>query len=402
MNIIKGAKITDPKGYTAAACKAGFKRKRKDLCIVKSELPANCFAKFTKNMVKAAPVIVGLKTLKKSDNKLQLLVVNSGNANAGTGQQGIKDVYETINYASEKCNVPKGLILASSTGVIGKPLNVSKMYSGIDIISKELNIAGGTGCAEAIMTTDTVEKAFGVSLSIASKEVKLCGITKGSGMIQPNMATTLAFITTDVVIDPILLNSFFTECVEETYNMITVDGHMSTNDTALIMANGCAENAAIQAGTLEAKSLKEALFFLMMEMAKSVVKDGEGATKFVKIHIGKASTYNCAKKMAFAIANSPLVKTAIFGEDLNWGRILSAAGMTDVHFKPEESELLINGTHIFKAGNPIKLNKKNAENLMKGAEINIDLSVHTGNESATVYTSDLSYDYVKINAEYHT
>jgi len=402
MKYIQNPKITDPIGYTAAATRAGFKRKRKDLCVIKSDVPAKCWVKFTKNMVKAAPLLVAMESLKKSGNMLQALIINSGNANAGTGQQGLKDTYETIQLLSEKINVPKGLILASSTGVIGELLDMDKMRNGVDELSSHLSIDGGTGCAEAILTTDTVEKSFGVNIDVQGVEVTISGITKGSGMIQPNMATMLAFITTDAKINHSLLDEIFSECVEKTFNMISVDGHTSTNDTALIMANGQAGNPEIQPGTQEASLFHDALMTLLLEMARSIVKDGEGATKFVTIQVNQVDTFENAKKMAFGIANSALVKTAIFGQDPNWGRILSAAGMVDVVFDPDKADLRINGVYIYKSGNPVKLDKDTMKRLMLPVELDIILNVYTGNESALVYTSDLSYEYVKINAEYHT
>jgi len=402
MYFIDNPKITDPKGYTAAATRAGFKRKRKDLCVIKSAAPARCSAKFTRNMVKAAPVLAGMKTLKNSGNMLQALIVNSGNANAGTGSQGMQDVAETVAILSQKSGVPENLILASSTGVIGEFLDMEKMKVGIDAIAHRLSVDGGAGCAEAILTTDTVEKSFGIKIDIQGKEVTICGITKGSGMIQPNMATTLAFVTSDADIDHGLLEQIFTDCVNGSYNMITVDGHTSTNDTVLIMTNGLAGNPTIRTGTPEAKLFQEALMALMLEMAKSIVKDGEGATKFVTVLVKQADTFENAKKMAFGIANSALVKTAIFGEDPNWGRILSAAGMVDVEFDPGKADLQINDVYIYRNGNPVVMTKTEKQKLMTPVKLDIILNVYTGAESAMVYTSDLSYEYVRINAEYHT
>lgn len=402
MYFFDNPKITDPIGYVAAATWAGFKKKRKDLCVIKSQVPAKCSAKFTKNIVKAAPVLVGMETLKKSGNILQALIVNSGNANAGTGERGIKDVAETVSLLSKKIGVPKELILVSSTGVIGDLMNMEKMKAGIDELSGRLSVDGGAECAEAILTTDTIEKAFGVKLDIAGTEITICGITKGSGMIQPNMATTLAFITTDAEIEHELLNEIFTDCVNHSYNMITIDGHTSTNDTALIMANGLARNPIIRAKTLEADSFRNALMELMLKMAQSIVRDGEGATKFVSILVKRVDTFENAKKMAFGIANSLLVKTAIFGQDPNWGRILSAAGMVDVEFDPDQTNLQINGCCIFRNGNPVPLTREEMLRQMSPPELHIVLDVNTGDASAMVYTSDLSYEYIKINAEYHT
>ncbi len=402
MEVIPDAHIAMPQGYTAAAIHAGLKRKRKDLCIIKSAVPAKCSAKFTKNVIKAAPVLVGIDTLKKSNNMVQALIVNSGNANAGTGRKGIEDVYETISLVAPKIDVPENLILAASTGIIGHFLPMDKMRHGIEKLAHLLSKEGGRDCAEAILTTDTTEKAFGVTLKIGKKVVTFCGITKGSGMIHPNMATTLAFVTTDAEIEHALLHALFTEAIDHTYHCITVDGHTSTNDTALIMANGMAGNECVRPNTEEAEAVRRALYHLLLSMAKSIVKDGEGATKFVTITVKNADCAANAKKMAFGIAHSPLVKTALFGQDANWGRILSAAGMVDVEFNPEKVELKINDKFIYQHGNPMNLSTEEKRQLMAPADLQVELSINNGCESAVVYTSDLSYQYIKINAEYHT
>ncbi|HNW58402.1 MAG TPA: bifunctional glutamate N-acetyltransferase/amino-acid acetyltransferase ArgJ [bacterium] len=402
MNFLDHPTITDAKGFTAAAVRAGFKRKRRDLCLIKSEVPAHCAAKFTTNRVKAAPVLAGIAALHKSGGKLQALVVNSGNANAGTGEQGLRDVHDTIACAAEHLGVPAELILAASTGVIGHYLDMARMRKAVARAASHLSVAGGAACAEAILTTDTIEKAFTLRLEVGGRPVTLCGITKGSGMIMPNMATTLAFVTCDAAIDHALLDRLFTAAVDKSYNMISVDGHTSTNDTALIMANGLAGNAEILPDTPEAAQFAAALDALMLAMAKAIVRDGEGATKFVTIAVGHAESAAAAKRMAMGIANSPLVKTALFGQDPNWGRLLSAAGMVGVEFDPDQADLRINGTYIFSRGNPVLLSRREMKGLMAPQDIDIELDVFTGGQSAVVYTSDLSYDYVKINAEYHT
>lgn len=402
MNFAADPKITDPKGFTAAAARAGFKRKRRDLCLIKSQIPARCAAKFTTNQVKAAPVLAGIAALQRSGGMLQALVVNSGNANAGTGEQGLRDVHDTITWTAAQLGVPAELVLAASTGVIGHYLDMARMRKAVERAAGHLTVAGGAACAEAILTTDTVEKAFTLRLEIGGQTVTLSGITKGSGMIMPNMATTLAFITCDAAIDHALLDRLFTAAIGKSYNMITVDGHTSTNDTALILANGLAGNAEIMPETPEAELFAAALDALTLAMAKAIVRDGEGATKFVTITVGHAGSAEAAKRMAFGMANSPLVKTALFGQDPNWGRLLSAAGMVGVDFDPDKADLRINGTYIFAQGNPVMLSRREMKGLMAPKDLDIELDLFTGGQSAVVYTSDLSYDYVKINAEYHT
>jgi len=402
MKFYDNPKITDPKGFVGAAVHAGFKRKRKDLCIIKSTVPALCSAKFTTNAVKAAPLLVAIDNLKKTGHLLQVLIINSGNANAGTGKPGLADVHETLRLRSAAIDVPQELILASSTGVIGHLLDMEKMRNGIALLVPQLSVENGAACAEAILTTDTVEKSFGVKIKIEGTEVTLCGITKGSGMIAPNMATTLAFVTTDAAIAPALLEKLFAAAVEHSYNMITVDGHTSTNDTALIMANGQAGNPTITENSPAAELFGQALFELMTAMAKSIVRDGEGATKFVTVTVNGADDFADARKMAFGIANSMLVKAALFGCDPNWGRILSAAGMVFAHFEPAVADLRINGVYLYRQGEPIALKKTEIHKIMAPVELDIVLDCNLGPAKAVVYTTDLSYDYIKINAQYHT
>lgn len=401
MKPYKNAGITDPEGYVAGAANAGFKRQNNDLCIIKSDVPAVCSVKFTQNVVKAAPVIKGMQSLERSGYMLQALVINSGNANAGTGEQGLKDVDATLEYLSKRLGIQKKYLLMSSTGVIGEYLDMEMVKKGINAIVPKLSRAGGKACAQAILTTDTVEKSFGVSLDLDEKTVTFAGIAKGAGMIAPNMATTLSFITTDLAIEQPLLDKIFTQAVNRSFNMITIDGHMSTNDTALIMANGLAGNGPIQAGSPEYESVLKAVSRLMTEMAMAVVKDGEGATKFVKIIVDKTDGFTNAKKMAFGVANSALVKTAIFGMDPNWGRILSAAGMVGVDFDPGKVSISINGSKVFDKGAPVPGNGE-VKKLMSADTVEILITINSGADKAVVYTADLSYDYVKINADYHT
>ena len=402
IKIHKGGAITDPKGFSAAAVRAGFKRKRLDLCIIKSDNEAVCSAKFTKNHLKAAPLLLAIKNLKKTDNILQALVINSGNANAGTGQTGYANALKTAKFTGEKLNLDPKNILVSSTGIIGEQLDMEKMLKGLDHCAEIVSKNGGPGCAEAILTTDTVEKSFNMQLKIGDKMVTFAGITKGSGMIAPNMATTLAFVTTDLNISQNLLDDIFTEAVDKSYNMITVDGHMSTNDTALIMANGLAKNIEICDNDKNYNLIRSALILFMEKMAISIVKDGEGATKFVTIDIESAPGFKEAKTIAFAIANSALVKTALFGNDPNWGRIVSAAGMTNIPFDPDSAVLTVNNLIIYKYGEPVKHSKKELASIMQPKDIIITLKMNMGTETDTLNTSHLPYEYIKINAEYHT
>ncbi len=391
-------KLTDPLGFKANAVMCGLKKDKYDLMVLLSEKPAICSAVFTVNTVKAAPVIVSHENIKKTKGNICALITNSGVANAATGIDGINDTNEVLEYLAGKLGLFPQEIVVCSTGVIGKRLDVDKVKNGIDNLVKDLSVKKGVICAEAILTTDLVEKKTGYSFFIADKEVKICGIAKGSGMIAPNMATMLAFITTDILIQKSLLDKLTKECAEETFNCITVDGAMSTNDTVFVMANGRAGNIEVKQGSKDADLFKKILSNVMLDLAKAIVLDGEGATKFIEITVSNAKDKNDAKKIAMAIANSNLVKTALFGEDPNWGRILSAAGSTEVDFDDQKIELSINKHIIFSNG----FAKLFPAEIMKEPNINIGLNLNVGSAEAKVYASDLSYDYIKINAEYHT
>ena len=404
MKKITNPTITTPKGFSAGAVYAGIKSKKKnDLMILTSGGNCVCSAAFTKNTVKAAPVLISKKNLDKTKGAVRALMVNSGNANAVTGPQGMKDTEDILKYIASKLGIKKDEVLMCSTGIIGRRLDVDVVKKGIDEIFKQgLYAVNGASCTEAIMTTDTFEKTAGVVLDISGKKVSICGISKGAGMIAPNMATLLAFITTDANIEKKLLDEITKYCVEKTFNLITVDGDMSTNDTLMVFANGMAENDIIKKGSKDAEVFRDALCEVMLKLAKDIVKDGEGATKFIEISVSGAKTESDAKEIALAIANSNLVKTAIFGQDPNWGRILSAAGSTKIKFNFEKVDLKINNYDIIKNGLPLLDKKSSWDNLMKKDEIKIMFDVKMGKKSATVYTSDLSYEYVKINAEYST
>jgi glutamate N-acetyltransferase / amino-acid N-acetyltransferase len=402
MKNIENSKLTDVKGFTASAVHCGLKSKGKlDLMILKSDKPCICSAVFTTNKVKAAPVLIGIENLDKTGGIVEALIVNSGNANAVTGTQGMNDVYDILEYLGNKLDIEKEKILMSSTGIIGKNIDVSKVKQGIDDICKDLNKENGALCSHAILTTDTVEKTKAVIIDIEGTEICISGITKGAGMIAPNMATMLAFVTTDADIDKDLLDEIFKECVETSFNSITVDGDMSTNDTCFILANGVAENEKIIKGGKGENIFKNALKEVMLELAKSIVKDGEGATKFIKVTTQGAEIEKDAKTICFAIANSNLVKTAMFGCDANWGRILSSAGSAGVDFELNKVDLYINDIMVLENGAKL-VEKQELNDVIKQENIEILIDIKQGEKSSVVYTSDFSYDYVKINAEYHT
>jgi glutamate N-acetyltransferase/amino-acid N-acetyltransferase len=390
------------KGFKFAAVEAAIKKPgRLDLALLYSDRPAAVAAVFTTNKVKAAPVLLDEERVKAGS--VQALVVNSGNANACTGAQGMADAVETAQLVAAGLQVPEESVLVSSTGVIGQPMPMERLRAAIPALVANCGSSTLGDVAAAIMTTDTFPKmvsrtgvAGGVGYSIA-------GVAKGAGMIMPNMATMLAFIVTDAAVEPSFLQECFRSANDSSFNAITVDGDTSTNDTSLIMANGAAGNQPICAGTVEAAEFAAHLNELLLSLAKLIVKDGEGATKFVTITIKGAVSNAEAKQAAMAVANSSLVKTAFFGQDANWGRIFAAVGYSGITVEQLKTELFFDDVQMVKdglfAGGDAEA--RGTEVLQK-PEFSVTVDLHLGSGSATVYTSDLSYEYVKINADYRT
>lgn len=399
--------ITSPKGFKAAGKHVGIKKYKKDLGIIYSEKPAVCSAVFTKNVVKAAPLQLAQKVLSENRN-ISAIAINSGNANACTGEQGYKDAVDCSKMLAECLNLNENEVLVSSTGVIGQLLNRDVILEGIKEVSKTLSNtqASANDCAEAIMTTDTFKKNITVNIKLGGKTVKVSGIAKGSGMIHPNMATMLGFLTTDAAITPEMLDKAFKPCIDDSFNMITVDGETSTNDTCLILANGMAENELIDKENEDFKTFAEAVDYVVKFLAKQIVKDGEGATKFLEVKIIGAKTKADAKVLCKAILNSQLVKTAFFGKDANWGRILSAMGASGVQFDPNKVKISFKNEageiDLFENGKPYNFDEEFALKILDEREIKIDVIMQEGNSEITGWGCDLSYEYVKINAEYRT
>lgn len=406
MNIIEGG-ITAPKGFLATGEHVGVKKVKKDLAIIYSEKPALCSAVFTKNLVKAPP-LWWCEKLVKEKQKIQAIVINSGNANACTGDRGYQDALAMADTLSECLNIKKESVLVTSTGVIGVYLSMDKIIPGIKETSKTLGSdeKSAKRCAKAIMTTDTFRKEIAVEIDIKGKKVKLAGIAKGSGMIHPNMATMLGFITTDINISQELLDKAFKENINDSFNMITVDGETSTNDMAVILANGLAENPVVDKEDEDYEKFKTALDYITKYLAKQIVKDGEGATKFLECQIFNAKSKEDARVLCKAILNSNLVKTAFFGNDANWGRILSAMGASGVDFDPNQVKISFkNDTgeiKLFENGLPVEFDEDFAFKILKQEEIKILIDMNRGLESIIGWGCDLSFDYVKINAEYRT
>lgn len=394
--------VTAPKGFMAAGVKAGLKKSGKhDLAVVFSDVPAAVGAVFTQNVM-ASPTVFFSRQVAKNDF-VRAIVINAGNANACTGEQGFKDASKMAEITTNALGVEKDNVLVCSTGVIGHFLPMDKIEKGINDAVSALSVDGGESTANAIRTTDTFVKSSAYEIVLDGKLVKIAGIAKGSGMIHPNMATMLTFITTDAAIEPKLLKKLTKYVADRSFNMVVVDGDTSTNDTMIVLANGKAENSLIDSESHpDYEVFKEAFLTISQDLAKLIARDGEGATKFLEVKVSGATDFDEAKTVAMSIAKSPLVKTAFFGQDPNWGRIVCATGYSGVKFLPEKVWVSLNGVTIFKDGMSVKADDKKLKEVMAQKDIVVEVNLGNGNEAATVWTCDFSYDYVKINAEYHT
>lgn len=395
------AGVTFARGFKASGVKAGIKKSGKDdLAVIYSEKEAAAAGVFTQNLVAAAPVFVSKEVAKKGTARA--VVVNAGCANACTGRQGMEDAKKMAELTAEALGTSADEVFVASTGVIGATLPMDKVESGIQAAAAALSENGSAQAAKAIITTDTYTKAGSFSFALGGKTARIGGIAKGSGMIHPDMATMLAFITTDAAISPALLSKALSGAVKTSFNMISVDGDTSTNDMVVVMANGLAGNAAIIEENEDYAAFFAALQKLCAGLAQLVARDGEGATKFLTVNVAGAESFEDAKKVAMAIAKSPLVKTAFFGEDANWGRIICAAGYSGARMIPEKTKVAIGGNVVFDQGMGANYDEEALKKAMAEHDIAIDIELGVGKETATVWTCDLSYEYVKINGEYHT
>jgi glutamate N-acetyltransferase/amino-acid N-acetyltransferase len=390
------------KGFQFSAVEAAIKKPgRKDLALIYSEVPAQACAVFTVNPVKAAPVLLSAERIRSGNT--QALLVNSGNANACTGENGLKVARETSHLVAEGLGISDDAVQVSSTGVIGVQMPSERIMSAIPALLDGLSSGTLADISQAIMTTDTFSKmeirsdqAGGISYSVA-------GVAKGAGMIMPNMATMLSFIISDVAVEPVFLETAFRNAVDCSFNAITVDGDMSTNDTCLIMANGMAGNPPIAADSPEAAAFETVLSDVLLSLAKQIVKDGEGATKFVEIRVIDAASDADAKRAALAIANSSLVKTAFFGQDANWGRIFAAVGYSGASI--DQSRLSLSFDDVCMAKNGLFAGgdaEVRGTDVLKQKEFTVTVNLGLGSGTATVYTTDLSHEYININADYRT
>ena len=400
--------ITAPKGFLASGLNAGIKNQtKKDMAMVFSSTPCAAAGVFTSNLVKAAPVKWD-KEIVTTSPYVQAVVVNSGIANACTGAEGLGYCADTAAEAAAALNIPKTAVLVASTGVIGKQLPIDKIKSGVTALSKVLGSSREDAklAAEAIMTTDTMSKEVACTLELDGKQVTVAGMCKGSGMIHPNMCTMLCFVTTDVAISHELLQKALSEDVVDTFNMISVDGDTSTNDTVLVMANGQAENTPITKEGEDYKTFCEALHFIMLELSKKIAGDGEGCTCLFEATVIGAKDKNQARTIAKSVVCSSLTKAAVFGHDANWGRILCAMGYSGAQFDPEVVDIWLEskaGTiKIVENGIATDYSEETSTKILSVVEVIAKLDIKEGNETATAFGCDLTYEYVKINGDYRS
>lgn len=407
MKVVDGG-VTAAKGFQAAATAAGIKYKdRSDMAMIYSEVPCKAAGTFTTNVVKAAPVLFDKKVVEESPY-VQAVVVNAGIANACTGQEGYSYCEKTAKAAAAELDVPEDAVLVASTGVIGMQLPMERLEAGIKMLAPKLNNSREAAheAACAIMTTDTKSKEVAVTFEVDGKEVTVGGMCKGSGMIHPNMCTMLGFLTTDVNISKELLQEALREDVKETYNMISVDGDTSTNDTVLLLANGLAGNEEITEKNQDYYKFCEALNYVNTQIAKMMAGDGEGATALFEVQVVGAKTKEDARVLSKAVICSSLTKAAIFGHDANWGRILCAMGYSGVQFEPEKVDLFFESKagkiQLIENGVALDYSEEEATKILSEPEVTAIADVKMGKESATAWGCDLTYDYVKINADYRS
>ncbi len=400
--IKKGGGITAVKGFTAAGISAGIKKNgRSDLALIFSETPCAVAGVFTKNNCPASSITFNKARLR--GKQAQAIICNSGNANAATGERGMDDTKSMARMTAQSLGISEKLVFVASTGVIGEVLPIEKIKTAIPILTASLSENGGHLASEAIITTDTFTKEIALVGRVGSKYICVGGMAKGSGMIHPNMATMLAFLTTDALIDPDLLQTAIREASDNTFNCTTVDGETSTNDLVIILANGRAGGNPIRKVGAAYREFVVLLENACLHLAKEIVRDGEGATKFIEVRVLGAKSNKSAREIAFSIAKSSLVKTAFFGQDANWGRIVAAVGNTGEKINLAKLDIVFGKTLLLQGGvYQGKEVESRVSAYLKNKELCLTVDLHTGSGSSTVFTSDLSYDYVKINAAYRS
>ncbi len=400
--------VTAAKGFFSASCMAQIKyTDRLDMAMVYSNSPCVSAGTYTTNLVKAAPVVWDRK-ITDGDGMVQAIVVNAGIANACTGKEGLDYCEQTANEAASVLGIKPEEVLVASTGVIGKQLPMEKIKAGVHKLKENLSdsLESASLSAEAIMTTDTIKKEIALEFEIAGTKVKMGGMCKGSGMIHPNMCTMLGFVTTDVAIDKVLLLKALREDVVDTFNMVSVDGDTSTNDSFIVLANGQAKNKLIDSEGEDYTTFKEALHQINVELAKMMAGDGEGATALFEVKVVGAQSKDQARTLAKSVVTSSLTKAAIFGHDANWGRILCALGYSGEKFDPDHMELWFESNEgkilIYKDGSAVDFSEEDATNILSAKEVRALVDIQMGEETATAWGCDLTYDYIRINADYRS
>ncbi|WP_031516783.1 bifunctional glutamate N-acetyltransferase/amino-acid acetyltransferase ArgJ [Desulfofalx alkaliphila] len=392
--------VTAVPGFKAGGVHAGIKKDKLDLAMIYNEKLCSAAGVFTTNLVKAAPLLLTMEHLK--GGYAHGLVVNSGNANACNGPQGMADAKAMVKAAAKALGVDEGHMLVSSTGVIGQPMPMDKVITGIEKAAGELSPQGGHQGALAIMTTDTVPKEKAVQLEIAGRTVTIGGMAKGSGMINPNMATMLAFITTDALIGPQALRAALKEAVDDTFNMITVDGDTSTNDMVVVLASGAANHRPIEPKSGEYSAFVAGLKEVCSHLAQAIAKDGEGATTLLEVVVKGAKSLQDARLAARAVTGSNLFKAAVFGRDPNWGRIMCALGYSGAQFNPEKVDLFIGDEQVARDGGGIEFSEERATEILSKDKVTVTIDLKAGQYGATAWGCDLTYEYVRINGSYRT
>lgn len=398
--------VTAPNGFLASGIHCGLKKSslQKDLALIYSEVPAAAAGMYTKNKVKGAPIYITKEHL--TNKKAQAIIINSGNANTCNGDDGLNKAKKMTSLQAKELKLKADDVLVASTGVIGVPLNIDAVKNGIPLLTEKLSKKGSNDASLAIMTTDTFQKQLALEFYIDDKKITIGSMAKGSGMIEPNMGTMLSFITTDLSISPELLNEALKSSVTVTYNRVSVDGDTSTNDMILILANGLAENSTITEKDENYYAFLKILTELNTIMAKNIAKDGEGATKLLECQIIGANTEEDAVVLGKSVINSSLVKTAMFGSDANWGRILCALGYTKIDFDPEKVDVAFESVagsiKVCEAGSSLPFDEDLAKKILNENEIIIKVNLFLGDYDAYVWGCDLSYEYVKINGDYRS
>lgn len=399
-----GQGVCAPRGFRAGAAAAHIRgdgdRERLDVAVVRSDVPCQAAGVFTRNLVKAAPVVISQLTLRQ--NRVQAVVLNSGNANACTGAQGFRDALQMCQATGDAVDLDPSQVLVCSTGVIGRPLPMDRVLEGIRAAATDLDVSGGMRAARAILTTDTVPKTAVTSTTLGNRRVAVGGMAKGAGMIHPDMATLLALVTTDAAAPAEVLQPLLRRVVDQTFNCVTVDGDTSTNDTVLLLANGAAGSRVTGADAASVAALEAAVLEVCQSLAEQIVADAEGATRYFYVAVRGAATAEEARAAARTVAASPLVKTAIYGGDPNWGRIVAALGRSGALFSLDRCSVRIGGLSVFETGAPAVVDLEAVRATFSRRRVDIEVDLGSGDAAGHAWGCDLSPDYVRINAEYTT